>query len=131
MRKEERNVEKKERNKVATEKKEINKERDMAARARGMAIAEEDYAKQEASRKNQQQRQLAIEGRKEQLKIQQDQNLQKQITSDIGSLIQSYNQLQISYNDIEKQNPKDPKLRDIFNEMVSIREEIKRLKSQK
>lgn len=88
-----------------------------------MAVANADYAQHEAAINAQKQRQIAAES-------QQEQALQKQIASNVGSLIQSYNQLQIDYNNIQKQNPNDPRLRDIFNEMVSIRNEIKRLRSQ-
>ncbi len=111
----------------------LRDERNEEVRAKGMAVAAEDYAKQEAAIKAQEQRKMAEENQKVQQEQQSEQNLRKQITSTagLGSLIQAYNQLQISYNDVQKLNPTDPKLRDIFEEMVRVRDEIKRLKSQK
>lgn len=113
-------IEKNKEKKIENEKKELGQERDMAARAKAMAVAEADYAQHEASVNAQRRRQIEAE-------TQQQQNLQKQITSNLGSLKQTYNQLQMDYDNIQKQNRDDPQLRDIFDEMVNVRNEIKRL----
>jgi hypothetical protein len=113
-------IEKEKEKKIQNEKRELGQERDMAARARAMAVAEADYAQHEASVNAQKQRQISTEN-------QIEQNVQKQITSNLDSLKQTYNQLQIDYNNIQRQNPNDPQLRNIFDEMVNVRNEIKRL----
>lgn len=113
-------IEKEKEKKIGNEKKVLGQERDMAARAKAMAVAEADYAQHEASVNAQKQREIAAEN-------QVEQNVQKQITSNLDSLKQTYNQLQIDYNNIQRQNPDDPQLRNIFDEMVNVRNEIKRL----
>lgn len=117
-----------ERERIAEQQREI-------ARANAMRVAGEDYAREERRRREsmealererteqqraeqqreeeraaQQQRQMAQEQ-------QQEKFLQKQIGSDINSLIRTY-------NEIQRQNPSDPRLMEIANE-------VKRLRHQK
>lgn len=117
---------------IQKEKREIPKERDMVARANAMAAANADYAREEARRK------ASMEAlqREKQAKIaqekRQEQGLENQVGSYLNSLRQSFSNLQADYNNILKINPQDPKLKEIYNELVAVRSEIKRvLQSQK
>lgn len=108
------------RNKIVREKTEIPRERDMAARARAMAVADADYAREEARRNAQEKNKISQEK-------QQEQAINNQVGDYLVSLRQSYNKLQEDYNALLGINPRDPKIREIYNELSAVRSEIQRV----
>lgn len=115
------------RGRIGRERQEISKERDMAARAQAMAIADADYAREEGRRKASME---ALQREKEAQITQeqrQEQALQNQIGNYLDSLRQSYRKLQEDYNALLRINPKDSKVKEVYNELVAVRSEIQRV----
>ncbi|MDE1848817.1 MAG: hypothetical protein KGH55_02190 [Nanoarchaeota archaeon] len=83
----------------------------MVARANSLKNAEEDYAKE-----NKRKEKIAAE-------------LGREKADRRKSLMNSYAQIEQSYQSIIASNPGDPRLRELYAQMVRIRDDIKRLGS--
>lgn len=78
------------------------------------------YADERAKREQQQK----LMGQEKQAE-QQERGL---ISTDINSLMNSYRALEQTYNEIYKQDPSNPRLRDLMTDMIRIRDEMIRIK---
>ncbi len=115
------------RGRIGRERRDISRERNMAARAQAMAETDANYAREEGRRKaymEASQREKEAQISQEQ---KQEQSLQNQVGNYLDSLRQSYRKLQEDYNVLLKINPKDPKVKEIYNELVAVRSEIQRV----
>ena len=117
-----------EQEKIKAEENEIKREQNLSKQASAINQKAAVKANYNAVQRNQQ---IKQEERKLIEKNKEEKQEQLQIESNLQSLIQTYNQLQVNYNRIQEQNPNDPELREVFDEMVNVRNEIKRLKGIK
>ncbi len=111
--------------KRAEEDKERNREKEIA-NLKNKSRNDEEMARQEERREEQQQQQMIAQEKRAEQQIEQKET--SLISTDINSLMRSYNALNQTYNEIYNRNPSDPKLRDLMNDMIRIRDEMIRIK---
>lgn len=99
---------------------ELIKERNIAAKAKAATSKNANYENELAKQKKAAEEQQAQEQR-------QGQAIQNQVATYLASLRESYDKLQREYNDILRLNPRDPKVKEIYNELSAVRSEIQRV----